>query len=77
MIHTATAQWGDEIELTQNSLLQVLSGGPVYVALEAPASATDGAIMETRNVTRFEAGTKLRLRAKGPVAAQIYIGPMG
>ena len=76
MIHTATAQWGEEIELTRNSLLQVLSGGPVYVALEAPASLTDGAIMEDRNVTRFNTGTKLRLRAKGP-SATIYIGPVG
>lgn len=76
MIHTATNQWGEEIELTRNSLLQVLSGGPVYLAFEAPASLTDGAIMEDRNVTRLNLGTKLRLRAKGP-SAQIYIGPIG
>ena len=76
MIHTATSQWGEEIELTQNSLLQVLSGGPVYLALAAPASPTDGAIMEDRNVTRFNTGTKLRLRSKGP-SAKIYIGPVG
>ncbi len=77
MIVNVTADWSAPLELAQRSLVQVIEGGPVYLALAAPTSPSDGAVMEDRNVTRFDAGTVLRFRAKGASNARVYIGPVG